>query len=205
MQALQKTSKARSKPMRITKDPEIRRQEIIDSAKALFELQGIGKTSMTEIAEKVGVAKGLVYYYFSSKEQLVVEVIDQFISGLDASLLEIMQQDKLDFYGKLTAILNLYYSAIQSHPTLLAIAPTDPGIFSLIRERLSEIALLHAKDLLQMGMQQNLIQIEYPEYMLKILIRGLGDLYIEGVHAPQIHATLIEQTLGLEKGRLRLG
>jgi AcrR family transcriptional regulator len=173
--------------MRITKDPEIRRQEIIDSAKMLFEAQGIGKTSMTEIAERVGVAKGLVYYYFSSKEQLVVEVIDQFISGLDSTLLEIMQQDNLDFYGKLTAILNLYYSAIQSHPTLLAIAPTDPGIFSLIRERLSEIALLHAKDLLQ------------------ILIRGLGDLYIEGVHAPQIHAILIEQTLGLEKGRLQLG
>lgn len=191
--------------MRITKDPEIRRQEIIDSARALFETQGPSKTSMTEIAEKIGVAKGLVYYYFSSKEQLAEAVIEQFIKEVDEALQEIIRHDELDFHAKLTAILNLYFNSIQRHPAFLADSPVDPPAFSLIRERLSEIALFHTKGLLLIGKQQNIIQIEYPEYVLRILIRGLGDLYVEGVHDPRVHATLIEQTLGLEKGKLMLG
>lgn len=191
--------------MRITKTPEVRRQEIIEAARVLFEEQGIAGTAMTDLAEKIGVAKGLVYYYFSSKEQLVEAVIDQFIGGLDQTLQEILQQGRMDFHEKLTAILTVYFQTIQSHPAIFADTPVSPGLFSRIRERLSDIALSHALLLLQMAISQNLIRIEYPEYMLRILIRGLGDLYIEGVHEPQVHATLIEQTLGLEKGQLRIG
>ena len=190
--------------MRITKDPAVRRQEIVEQARVQFEAQGISKTSMNEIAAGVGVAKGLIYYYFPSKEHLVEEVISQFIQELDGSLSQIIQQSDLDFYAKLQAILELYFSAIRSHPTVMVFSPADPGVFSLIRERMSEIALRHAGVLLQQGRQQNLIQISYPEHMLRMLIRGLGDLYIEGVRQLPILVTLIEQTLGLEKGRLCL-
>lgn len=190
---------------RITKDPATRRQEIIDAARELFEAQGTGKTSMTEISARVGVAKGLVYYYFSSKEQLAEEVVNQFIEGLDQELQEITRQDNLDFYSKLKAILSLYFKSFQNHTNYLKFSPADPGIFNLLRERASEIALIHANEILHQGMAQNLISIEYPEYMLKILVRGLGELYIEGISELRIHTTLIEQTLGLAKGRLQLG
>lgn len=40
--------------------------------------------------------------------------------------------------------------------------------------------------------------------MLKVIIGGLGDLYIEGITDPEIHITLIEQLLGLKKGILHL-
>ncbi len=191
--------------MRITKDPETRRQEIIDEARTLFESKGISKTSMAEIADKIGVAKGLVYYYFSSKEELVDEVVEQFIQGLDESLKDIVLQDDLDFYGKLTAILVLYFNAFQNDQDLMKFTPADPGVFNLIRERLSAIALFHVKALLQAGMSQNLIRIDYPEYVLKILITGLGDLYIEGIRDPKVHASLIEQMLGMQKGQLEFG
>lgn len=191
--------------MRITKDPVIRRQEIIDAARSLFEAQGISKTSMTDIAAQIGVAKGLVYYYFSSKDLLVEEVIDQFIRRLDATLRQILLRDDLDFYGKLSAILVLYFQSFQGSPASIKFSPVVPGVFDLIRDRMSETALIHASDLLQQGKQDDLIRIEYPEYMLKILISGLGDLYIEGVRELPVHATLIEQTLGLAKGRLTLG
>lgn len=191
--------------MRIVKDPAIRRQEIIDQARIHFETRGISKTSMTEIASAAGIAKGLIYYYFPSKEELVREVISQFIKELDDALRQIILREDLDFYGKLQAILELYFHSIRSNPGVLLFAPADPGVFSLIRERMSTIALQHAGSLLQQGLRQNLIQILYPEYMLKILIRGLGDLYIEGVHHLPTHVVLIEQILGLEKGRLSLG
>jgi len=188
--------------MRITKAPAVRRQEIIDAARKLFETKGISKTSMNEIAESIGVAKGLVYYYFSSKEELVELVVDQFIAGVDAALTGIMNDKQLDFYAKFTAILELYFNAIPRHPAIFSLSPGDPGVFSLIRDRLSGIALNHAKILIRLGSRLNLLQIEYPEYMLKILIKGLGDLYIEGIRDLRIHITLIEQILGIEKGRL---
>ena len=191
--------------MRITKTPEARRQEIVEAARVLFEERGIARTAMTDIASQVGVAKGLVYYYFASKEQLVEAVIDLFIGDLDQDLQTILQQGRMGFHEKLTAILTIYFQTIQSHPAIFADTPVSPGLFSRIRERLSDIALAHALQLLQSAISQNLIRIEYPAYMLRILIRGLGDLYIEGIHEPQVHATLIEQTLGLEKGQLRLG
>jgi AcrR family transcriptional regulator len=189
---------------RITKDPEVRRQEIIDVARELFETQGIQKTAMNEIAEKIGVAKGLVYYYFSSKEQLVTAVVEQFIAGLEVTLTQIILNDQLDFYQKFSAFLGVYFNAIENHPAIFTYSPNDPGLFSLIKDQMSTIALALASQLLKNAVEQGLVMIEYPEYMLKILIRGLGDLYMEGIQDPAVHATLIEQTLGLTRGKLGL-
>ncbi len=190
--------------MRISKNPEIRRQEIIDTARELYEVNGITKTSITQIADKIGVAKGLVYYYFSSKEQLTEAIIKQFLEQLDVVLEEIIRQNDMTFHEKLAAILFLYFKSFQNNPGFLNFPPVDPDLFSLLRKRASETALNHATTLLHQGMEQNLIRIEYPEYTLKVLIRGLGDLYLSGVSQVHVHASLIEQALGLEKGSLKL-
>jgi AcrR family transcriptional regulator len=47
------------------------RQQIVDSALALFEERGYEKTTMRAIAEKAGVSLGNAYYYFSSKDSLI--------------------------------------------------------------------------------------------------------------------------------------
>lgn len=190
--------------MRISKDPKVRRQEIIDTAKVLFQYKGIGKTSISEIARNIGVAKGLIYYYFDSKEQLVQEVVEDFIQGVDGELSKIVNNMDFDFYEKLMAILDLYFHSIQKHPVIFSYSPHHPEIFSLIKDRLSQVALYYAKDLIQLGLKQGIIQLQYPEYMLKIIIEGLGDLYIQGITDPKIHIVLIEQLLGLEKGILHL-
>lgn len=187
--------------MRITKDPEVRRQEIIDSAKALFEKKGIRKTSMSEIAENIGVAKGLVYYYFSSKEELVREVIEDIIKGVDKKLAAMIQEPG-SFYRKLGAILDLYFNSIAQHPTLREMNPAHPDLFLLIKDRLSEMANGHAIKLIQEGIDAGILNLKYPEYMVKIIIRGLGDLYIEGVTDPAIHIELVKQLLGLKEGVL---
>lgn len=53
---------------------EPRRREIIDIAAALFARRGYSATSITEICEAVGLARGALYYYIGSKEQLLVEI-----------------------------------------------------------------------------------------------------------------------------------
>ena len=64
--------------MRITKDPQERKQEILDTALRLFQEKGYEKTSISDIAQEIGVAQGLCYRYFPSKEALFDDVIDQY-------------------------------------------------------------------------------------------------------------------------------
>ena len=68
--------------MRITKEPEERKQEILDTAMRLFYEKGYEKTSITDIAKAIGVAQGLCYRYFPSKEALFDSAIDQYAEEL---------------------------------------------------------------------------------------------------------------------------
>ena len=71
-----------ARAMRITKEPEVRRQEIIDTALQLFGEKGYEKTSITDIAKAIGVAQGLCYRYFPSKEALFDSAIEQYADVL---------------------------------------------------------------------------------------------------------------------------
>lgn len=73
--------------MRITKEPEERKQEILDMAMRLFYEKGYEKTSITDIAKAIGVAQGLCYRYFPSKEALFDSAIDQYAQALADKLI----------------------------------------------------------------------------------------------------------------------
>ena len=68
--------------MRVTKEPEVRKQEILDTALKLFGENGYEKTSITDIAKAIGVAQGLCYRYFPSKEALFDSAIEQYADVL---------------------------------------------------------------------------------------------------------------------------
>ena len=72
--------------MRITKEPEVRKQEILDTALKLFGENGYEKTSITDIAKAIGVAQGLCYRYFPSKEALFDSAIEQYADVLVAQM-----------------------------------------------------------------------------------------------------------------------
>ena len=72
--------------MRVTKEPEVRKQEILDTALKLFGENGYEKTSITDIAKAIGVAQGLCYRYFPSKEALFDSAIEQYADVLWSNL-----------------------------------------------------------------------------------------------------------------------
>ena len=53
------------------------KRRILDAAKELFATEGIKSTTVSEIAKAAGVAKGTIYKYFESKEEILQEVIHQ--------------------------------------------------------------------------------------------------------------------------------
>lgn len=52
-----------------------RRTEIIRRAGEVFQRQGIARTSIEDIAKAVGIKREGVYYYFKSRQEIVLEVI----------------------------------------------------------------------------------------------------------------------------------
>lgn len=56
--------------------PPAGRDKILDAALDLFAEKGFHATSVDQIAKRAGVSKGLTYNYFSSKEELLVAIID---------------------------------------------------------------------------------------------------------------------------------
>ncbi len=78
--------------MRIIKDPEERKQEIMDTAIKLFYEKGYEKTSIADIAKAMHVALGLCYRYFPSKEALFDAAIDQYAQQQVDLMTEILNQ-----------------------------------------------------------------------------------------------------------------
>src|SRR5215217_5415947 len=72
---------------------EPRRREIIDTAAELFARRGYAATGITEICEAVGLARGALYYYIGSKEQLLVEIQSTVLMPLLASARELVALD----------------------------------------------------------------------------------------------------------------
>lgn len=56
---------------------EMRRQQLLETALKLFSQQGFERTSIRDICEAAGVAQGLVYHYFRSKDDLLFAVLEQ--------------------------------------------------------------------------------------------------------------------------------
>lgn len=60
---------------RLTARGEERRRQIIEVATRLFAEKGYHPTSVADVVDAVGVGKGVFYWYFSSKEALLTEIL----------------------------------------------------------------------------------------------------------------------------------
>lgn len=61
--------------MRITKEYDERRNEILDVAEKLFHEKGYEKCTVNDILKEVAIAKGTFYYYFKSKEEVMDAIV----------------------------------------------------------------------------------------------------------------------------------
>jgi len=63
-------------------------ETILSTAAQLFIQNGIGQTSMMDIADKAGISKGAIYHHFKSKEQIVQAVTDRHIQLAENTIQE---------------------------------------------------------------------------------------------------------------------
>ncbi|GKS09485.1 TetR family transcriptional regulator [Paenibacillus chitinolyticus] len=78
--------------MRVVKEAEERRNEILDAADELFGQKGFDGTSTNDILVKVGIARGTLYHHFKSKE----DIMDALIERYSVKLIGAAQEVALD-------------------------------------------------------------------------------------------------------------
>ena len=86
------------------KKGERRKQELLKIAYKMFLTKGYENTSVDDIIEAAGIAKGTYYYYFESKEQTLEEVIDMMLDAM-VEKAEMVQAQELPVQQKLIAVM----------------------------------------------------------------------------------------------------
>lgn len=57
------------------------KKRIQDTARELFQEKGVQKTSLQDIADRLGITKPALYYHFSSREELVRSIVQPVVDG----------------------------------------------------------------------------------------------------------------------------
>lgn len=96
------------------REREQRRYEILKAAQRVFFRNGFEKTSMEMVAEECQLAKGTLYLYFKSKEELYISLVQDGIEILDA-MIDREIQKVLPIEEKLLAVVKAYFEFTQSH------------------------------------------------------------------------------------------
>jgi AcrR family transcriptional regulator len=145
----------------------------MDAAESLFLEHGVAPTTIEQITDGAGVAKGTFYLYFSSKEDILGALGDRFgaqhLARIKTALAEVPAEN---WRAKLTAwasaCLNGYLDSMQLHDVLFYgfRPPTREG---LVRN----IVIDHLAELLRNGVSAGAWTIEDPEMTAVFFFSGL--------------------------------
>lgn len=109
----------------LARDHDEKRASLRKGAAAYFAAHGFDRASMTGAAKSCGVSKALIYHYWSSKEDLLFDILDEHLG----QLLDQVQASEGEGIGQLIrAILTAYEDADAEHKLqidALGVLPKD--------------------------------------------------------------------------------
>ena len=197
--------------MRIVKEHDERKNEIIATAATLFAQKGYDQCSVNDILHAIGIAKGTFYHYFRSKEDVLDAVVSQTTNRIVARIQEtagkdLMPEDKL----------------FQVFLAMRADRKEDQALLQEMHK--TENALMHQKNLVacvteltpvltrivEDGIQAGVFRCAYPEQSIQIFLSAAFTLLDDGIFhiVPEKNVTIlrndpsnteIEQTVQLRK------
>ena len=158
--------------MRIVKEASERRNEILDVAERLFCTRGYDNTSTNDILAEIGIARGTLYYYFKSKEDILDAMIDRSLGEIMTKASHIALDESVPVLERLTKTV------------LAANVDTKTGDMILEQVHQPQNALMHAKmqeklinqlmplfrKIIADGISQGLMQTDYPEDTIQMLL-----------------------------------
>lgn len=198
--------------MRVVKDAEDRKNEILDVAQELFSQKGFDATSTNDILERVKIARGTLYYHFKSKEDILDSLIDRITA------------DAMEMAGKIASDLSIPILDRLSLSIMALNIDTDIGHEVINQVHKPQNALMHQKmqkklisgivpiitNLLVEGINEGIFNTDYPEQAVEmallysnIAFDGLEELTKEVFEKKAIAFIYnTERLLGCERGTM---
>lgn len=96
------------------------KRKIFETSMKLFAEKGYEATSIEEITATVGVAKGTLYYHFSSKEEIFDFLIDEGIKLLQNSV-DIKTAKYTNYVDKIKAIVLIQIKVVNKYEDIITI------------------------------------------------------------------------------------
>ncbi|MCB0617434.1 MAG: TetR/AcrR family transcriptional regulator [Saprospiraceae bacterium] len=91
--------------------------QILEAARQVFTQKGFAAARMQEIADRASINKGLLHYYFRSKEKLFLAVFEEAFQRVTHRINEIFEAD-LPLFEKIEAFVHNYLDTIIENPYL---------------------------------------------------------------------------------------
>ena len=115
-----------------------RREQLLATGLRLFARRGFRATTITDIAEATGTAHGLVYHYFSSKDELLSAILERyaFVTTLGELLTDSHERPAAEV---LTEIAVGFSRALDERADLLRLVVAESGSNPLVAEALAQV------------------------------------------------------------------
>jgi len=99
----------------MTEQEQNTEQRILDAAKEVFQQKGMTGARMQEIADKAGINKSLLHYYYRSKDKLFGKVFEIAFSLFIPKVKEVILSD-YSIFQKIEFFVDSYLDLLQKHP-----------------------------------------------------------------------------------------
>ena len=93
------------------------RRAVLEAAEKLFAERGFAATRLEDIAERVGIKRASIVYYFKDKRELYEAVLDSVLGGLQRALIAELSRHE-DLAMRIEAAVSVWVDYVGSRPTL---------------------------------------------------------------------------------------
>jgi AcrR family transcriptional regulator len=196
---------------RISKDPEVRKEELIDAAEALFEEKGYDDTAVSDIVRKVGVAQGTFYLYFRSKEEVLEAFADRLVNEFTVKMREIEDDPGRNAMEKFVLITRASLSLTVGREKMTDLIHEERNaiLHYKLEKRMLPSLINTFTRVIEQGNREGLFDVPYPREAA-IAVLGISQQFGEGTSDHTMKSIvmeslerildIIERVLGAKKG-----
>ncbi|WP_068621186.1 TetR/AcrR family transcriptional regulator [Paenibacillus tuaregi] len=161
---------------RIAKDPQERRNEILDAAMELFSTKGYENTAVSDIVKKVGVAQGTFYYYFRSKDEIAAAAHERSLAGRLEFVRNVAGDSELSAVSKLRKVLLEGFPAPKSDQAILDYLHDESNTVLHQKWLVAKITSFtpFITEIVRQGVEEGVFQLEDPKEAAEFLLVGLS-------------------------------
>jgi AcrR family transcriptional regulator len=162
--------------MRDVKDPEIRRAEIMDAAMLLFMEKGYTNTTTQDIVDKVNISRGLLYYHFKNKEDILYCLVERYSEKLLRDIHVIVNDDDKTAIEKIRAFIDatiISTDNVSAEGTeLQKTVDLEENRYMLdkLSHKLIEKLTIYFERIINQGISEKVFSVKYPSETAEFLM-----------------------------------